>query len=334
MGFMSYSLKYYKEKIEYYEQGGLTTAELYKAKQHLKMLDDLMDEGYTSLCDALEAQQNGVSRLRAVIRENQEEPFEMPNIPKMTVDYSAEKYELSTFIESMILKAKKQSTGSENPFLNEMKDFIRWIEYEENTAYIFLLRDTLLPYIYFADQNHEHIYPWLLSRKALESITGKEYVDDDLREAFFDALDSGIKEFDEFKTFVKPKMLSVMAAYPKALEEIQGLLSQIKEERILVIESGCYGTFPMLLAALDERVDIRMFTAVPYMYEIYQNRIFSPAYEKNRYFETLYSQDILMRFAGCVDKKFYVQQAENESAIEDSLAEIKTILGGKNNDFK
>jgi len=41
-----------------------------------------------------------------------------------------------------------------------------------------------------------------------------------------------------------------------------------------------------------------------------------------------------MCFAGYVDKRFYVQQAENESAIEDSLAEIKTILGGKNDDLK
>ena len=93
-----------------------------------------------------------------------------------------------------------------------------------------------------------------------------------------------------------------------------------------MIESGCYGTFPMLLTALDERVDIRMFTAVPYMYEIYKGRIFLPAYEKNRLFETLYSQDLLMRFTSVQEGRFMVEKVMNESIEAQALAEIQTIL--------
>ena len=103
------------------------------------------------------------------------------------------------------------------------------------------------------------------------------------------------------------------------------LLARIEEERILVIESGCYGTFPMLLMSLDSRVDFRMFTTVPYLSGIYQGRIFTRAYEKNRLFETLYSQDLLIRFAGYEDGKFLVAACEDPAVAKRAYAEINSM---------
>lgn len=53
MGFISFSLKYYEKELKQLETTPVT-AETYKAKQLLKMLDDLVDEGYTELNERLE----------------------------------------------------------------------------------------------------------------------------------------------------------------------------------------------------------------------------------------------------------------------------------------
>lgn len=328
MGFLSFSLRYYQDRIQEYEKSPLTETQQYEARQLLKMLDDLLDEGYTSLCEEMEAQFQGVSRLRAVLKENQLEPFPMPEHLDRQVVYEDEESEIAALIDDVVNQATDSEQCDEKPFLRELREFIRWIGYEENTAYIFLLRDTLLPYIWFKDQKRKNVHPWLLGRKTMDFLTGEEYVDDDLRAAFFEALEQGVSGFESFREFVKPQMCAVLAEYPQAEKGIKGLLSKIEADRIVVVESGCYGTFPMLLAALDQRVDIRMFTAVPYMLEIYGERIFTTAYEKNRLFETLYSQDQLMRFARFEDGKFYVQVTADASVIDSSLAEIKTILQG------
>lgn len=326
MGFLSFSLEYYIGKIRQYEQGLLSIAQLYEAKQLLKMLDDLLDEGYTSLVEALEAQYNGVSRLRKVLSENQAVPFVIPKDSKTETLYSQEEYELTTFIDDMIGQAKQRKLQVDNSLLQELKRYGKWIGQEENTAYVFLLRDTLLPYILFKEKAIENIHPWLIGRKTMEALTGQPYVDDDFREAFFTALEAGITDYEDFKSFVKPRMLEVLAKYPLAKKELENLLQRIRADRILVIESGCYGTFPMLLAAIDERVEIRMFTAVPYMYDIYKERIFTKAYEKNRLFETLSAQDELMKFARCENGKFYVQKALSEKVIAQALGEMNMIL--------
>ena len=94
----------------------------------------------------------------------------------------------------------------------------------------------------------------------------------------------------------------------------------------MVIESGCYGTFPMLLAVLDERVDFRMFTTVPFLNDVYGKRIFTQAYEKNRLFETLYSQDKLFQFESFRNGAFYVSRKLDEQVWQKSLEEVKRML--------
>ena len=49
MGFISFSLNYYERELRQLEAEDVTAESIYKAKQMLKMLDDLVDEGYTEL---------------------------------------------------------------------------------------------------------------------------------------------------------------------------------------------------------------------------------------------------------------------------------------------
>ena len=55
MGFISFNENYYRRKLEEYENKILSDTKIRGAKQLLKVLDDLTDEGYTILtCSDLE----------------------------------------------------------------------------------------------------------------------------------------------------------------------------------------------------------------------------------------------------------------------------------------
>ena len=75
MGFISFSLSYYERELRQLEQEAATAESIYKAKQLLKMLDDLLDEGYTELNETLEKTYQGVSRLKKYLQKNGAEPF-------------------------------------------------------------------------------------------------------------------------------------------------------------------------------------------------------------------------------------------------------------------
>ena len=226
-----------------------------------------------------------------------------------------------------IICGKGSHAESDDIFLAELIRFCEWIGYEEDTAYIFLLRDALLPYIYYRHKNRVSIYPWLLGRKTLTMLTGKAFVDDEIRASIIKAIEiDRCDNYDDFCKAVLPDMRTTIRQYPEIESQLTDLLTTIKEKHIVVIESGCSGTFPMLLKCLDERVDIRMYTTYPYLQEAYGDRIYSPKYEENRLFETLYSQDLFFQFSSLRDNHFYVRKSYNQEVRTNSYAEVKTIL--------
>ena len=117
-----------------------------------------------------------------------------------------------------------------------------------------------------------------------------------------------------------------MNEHPKLKTILLDLLSSIKQNRIIVIESGYMGTIPMMLKALDDRVNFRLFTTAPFLYETYQDRIFCRNYEDIRRFETLYSQDLFMRYSSYRSSKFYVNVSVEESVKEKTLSEIAGLM--------
>lgn len=104
------------------------------------------------------------------------------------------------------------------------------------------------------------------------------------------------------------------------------MLSGIDAEKILVVESGCVGTFPLLLMSLDEHVDMRMYTTYPYLTAVYRPQIFTSRYEENRQLETLVSQERYFRFSALRDGRFYVQKCSDAGIEQRSLQEIKGML--------
>ncbi len=335
MGFLSYNLDYFTNEISHIENAEANEHTIYHAKQLLKILDDLLDEGYTGLTTSLETSCHGISRLRNYIELNHAEPFPEPHrIPKdKEVEYNPNVIELTDAIQELTNKANKNQDVRYDAFLNELACFCKWIGYENDTSYIFLFRDTLLPYVYYQSKVRTNIYPWLLGRKTLEQMTCEADVDDEIRASIYNALESGeSKCFEGFCKAALPKIRATLRKYPIVEETFTGMLKEIDSKRIIVVESGCSGTFPMMLKSLDDRVDIRMYTTYPYLLEAYGGRIYSPKYEENRLFETLYSQDLYLQFAEMRGNRFYVRTCTSKEIRRRSFAEVKAISKLSNQD--
>lgn len=329
MGFISFSLNYYEKELQKLESFVGGERNVYHAKQLLKMLDDLLDEGYTVLNEKLEEKCDGVSRLRNYINKNKATPFPIrcKNLSETDVKYGQNDTELNIAINEFVKNAENSSDTSHNIFLKELFRFCEWIGYEEGTAYIFLLRDTLLPYIFYLNHDRKNIYPWLLGRKTLTTLANKKGVDDEIRASIFKALEeNNSRNYKIYCDAVLPDMRNTLKQYPETEKCLIALLSGIKEKHIVVIEAGCAGTFPMLLKSLDDRVDFRMYTTYPYLSEVYRDKIFTQKYEENRLLETLYSQNFFFQFSALADGKFYVKKCQNEKVQKYALAEAKTTL--------
>lgn len=329
MSFISFNLEFYKNELQKLKTSAVSDETIYRAKQLLKMLDDLLDEGYTELNNKLEETYSGVSELRAYLEDNHIGPFPVYRKPFSAKDVTYEQYnyDLTEAIKELVRNAQKSTDVCDDVFLSELIDFCKWIGYDEDTAYIFLLRDTLLPYIYFQSKNRKNIYPWLLGRKTLTRLTGTDNVDDEIRSSIIKALEFGkCSNYKDFCSMVLPDIRSALKKHPEIEKCFILLLGRIKEKHIIVVESGCSGTFPMLLMSLDDRVDLRMFTTYPYLLKIYGDKIYSSKYENSRLFETLYSQDLYFRFSDLRDGKFFVEKCNNKEIEKYAIAEIKTIL--------
>lgn len=326
MGFISFNENYYRRKLEEYENQCLSDSDIYAVKQLLKVLDDLTDEGYTNLNERMEADFSCLTRLRNILCKSYESPFPINHERLSDTEYSIEEYELEGLLANLDEESRHYNGGSANQFLSEIHSYAEWIGWEKDTAYVFLLRDALLPYVLFSKKNRGNIYPWLISRRFLENITKTEAVDDDIRLPLYEALESGCTEFDNFATFCKERILTVLDDHPELKTVLLEILSSVRQNKIIVIESGYMGTVPMMLKALDDRVDFRLFTTAPFLYDTYQDKIFCRRYEDIRKFETVNSQDLFLQYSSYHNGKFYVNVSTDKLVQDRALSEIRKFV--------
>ena len=325
MGFLSFHEAYYRQKLASLESGPSAAGEIYEARQLLKLLDDLADEGYLELNRRMEDGFACLTRLRALLDRAGVSPFPVSGGGLPQTAYGPEEYELTALLDSLIDRAAEHPAASGNPFLRDICDYSSWIGREADTAYIFLLRDTLLPYVFYRSRGYPALYPWLISRRFLWDVTGIPYVDDAIRLPVYDALEAGHTGFDAFSAFCVEKIRSVLDKHMELKELLLTLLRGVPERNIVVVESGYAGTIPWMLRALDERVSFRLYTTAPYLYETYRDRIFCRRYEDIRKFETLYAQDLLLRYASFRGGRFYVNVSGEQGVLDRSMAEIKYL---------
>ncbi|MBO2516714.1 MAG: hypothetical protein CW338_05455 [Clostridiales bacterium] len=140
------------------------------------------------------------------------------------------------------------------------------------------------------------------------------------------ARNTGCCDFSGLCDIAFPRIRLAIGRYPEAEKILTDMIGKIGSPRIVVVESGCTGTFPLLLKALDDRVDMKMYTAYPYLLEACGDRIYSARYEENRLFETMYSQDLYFIFSGLRDGRFYVKKCLDAGVERNAFAEVKAML--------
>lgn len=326
MGFITFNEGYYRRALARLENKSLSADEVYEAKQILKVLDDLADEGYTTLNHHLESQYACLSRLRQIIKKAGDAPFELNHDRLPKTQYGDKEYELISLIDHLRSDASAQKTHFNSTFLTDIRNYCDWIGYTKETAYVFLFRDALLPYLYYRSKGRENLYAWMINRSFLQDVTGVPEVDDDIRLPIYEALESGHVSFEEYHAYCKDRILSVLEQHLELKKALSGLLLSIKEKKIVVVESGYCGTIPMMLSAMDDRVTFRLYTTAPFLYETYKNDIYCRRYEDLRKFETLYSQDLLLQYSSFCENRFYVKVSESQAVRERALTEMKYFI--------
>lgn len=327
MGFLSFHERYYAGALDRLEGRALGPEEVYEAKQLLKLLDDLADEGYPALGRALEEKAGAVSRLRAILAAHGERPFSLPRRPPLRPGYGGAEAEPEALCRQLTDRAARGVQPADDPFLGDLRRYCQWLGRQPGTAYVFLLRDAFLPYLYYRSTGGGELYPWVINRDFLGQLAGPG-TDDRLRLPVYEALERGVTDFAGFSAFCKERIRAVLRDLPALEAALRALLATVRAERILVVESGYCGTVPLTLSALDDRVDFRLYTTAPYLYTVYRDRIFCRRYEQIRSFETLYAQDRLMTYAALRDGRFYVRAAGDEAIWDRAAGEAAALLGG------
>lgn len=322
MGFFSFNEKYYLQKLDEFEGAKLNFASLVEAKRLLKVIDDLDDEGYFELGKYLEDKHNVVTRLKALIKANGETPFPVQSLAKAPV-FDNKKIEAESYFA--YLYSKKSSERQNIKAVEELKSYSEHIGFSSDVAYVFLLRDAFLPYLYFKDKFDAHCYPILVGRAFLNDF-GKG-VDDAFRVHIYDALEMGCACYDDFFAYVTNHMSRTFVNFTPLKNSLKSMLDDIPQEKILVVESGYMGTIPLMFASIDKRVDFTLYTTAPFLSDIYKKKIYCQNYENLRLLETLASQSRLFKFSSYSNGKFYITPSPDPSVLSRSLLEISSMLG-------
>jgi len=333
MDFISYTIKFLNRRLITYESKS-SKEFVYEAKILLKFLEDIKDEGYQRSYDFINRYTNAIYRLKSFIKRNNDMPF---NIEKHTLKnnltYEKRLYDLDEYLNYLRSKVKP----SKNKLIHIPEVFYDILEYskdifksaKQDTAYCFLLRDTMLPFFAFESWDEEckySTYPLFISRKYLSFFDVKEKdfdIYNEVQNIIFTALDKNINNFNEMKNYVREQLLAEKN-FNKLIQSLKFILNKIKNKSIMIIESGYIGTIPMLLSALDDRVDFRLFTTIPFFYEVYTDKYYTDEFQKIRSFETIQCQDALFKLNSVQDDKFEVCEVTDDEIKNQAFAELST----------
>lgn len=327
MGYVNYITNYYKQKVDEYETKEISKSLVSEAKELLKVMDDLVDEGYDNAYSTIESSFQGISRLKKYILSNGEVPFILSNSTSNKKNiFTYQLIEINDYLQQIESKVNHlNATFNEHPLFSYLLDFCKWIEKGES-SYIFLLRDTFLPYLAFRKKQIPNIYSLLISRRSLNKMTNDANLHDVFSNIIFTALSNNPKSLDELKQMIRKPVMDTLDHYKCVKDYLENFLKSIKARKIIVIESGYNGTFPLVLSVLDNRVTFKMFTTAPYLYQLYKDNYFTKDYHLNRLFETLISQDSMFNVTEVKNNTIFVSENEDKIIRDKGLEEINNWL--------
>jgi len=269
----------------------------------------LSDSDYTS---------NSPSELNQYLMQFQQQNIEIPDIS-------------SGFDSLEKMELWKRNTKT---IMSEQIKFLDWcvnkIQQQPNVTPIFLLRDTLLPYLgYLAlrelNPDLPEAQPFLLSRKFLSYQTGNEDFYLDLGEIIYRIL---IENPDFDKDKLSRRFSEYALSHPNLpenfLQSCHDYLEVLQlNNPMLIVETGLHATFPLWLLALTQNSgDFLLYATAPWLKSNYKDSVFCPNYNYLRNMETITIHEYLFQFHSFSDGQVYIEQSNNTHIKALSLYEL------------
>jgi len=341
VSFIDFNLEWYKNRIDYYfdqkANGKVNNEIIYEAKVLHKFLEDIKDEGYLSTYNLFQEKLQATKKLEQFIHENHKKPFTIAqkSLLESELQYGQAEIPLDEYLQSLSEQTQNTTQGDHNNAIyEEIYNFSKWVysSISPNTAVIFLLRDTLLPYFAFRYWNRDATItpiPLLIGRKFLGQFGNGDYIYNKISNAVYTSLYNNPVHF---QNGVVELIKEYLQSNQELKSSLQKVLSKIKQNSICVVESGTHGTMPLLLKAVDERVNsIKLYTTLPCLYNAWENVYYTKHYEKLRIFETLRCQDLLFTLSSIKGDTFCVKEVSNSMIKQEAIIELshwkRYILG-------
>ena len=341
MNTAQFEYKIYSKKLKEFEsKEKLTEVKLIE----IQAMQPIISEGYRfypkqySIMD----EDKILQRLNALLQSSNKKPLaKYQEMPHKTPVFDDNELILEEFCDNLKINGKVATNYL--PILNELCEYTFWATKQENT-FIFLLRDMFLPFLITKKVLKKKCYPMIYGRKILKyfysntSTLGFDFgeSDDDpiylqFLYTLYDVASEYNENFDEFFKVLKPKFIKLIKQNQDFFNYTKKVLSKIPGKKITIIECGRYGTIPLILKCLDDRVDFKLFATGPEMYKLYKNI----AYTKRGQhlpisrlvdIERLTSQNEMFIFSSIKNDNVMVKVTTDKKLLKLSYDEIATAL--------
>lgn len=282
---------------------------------------------------------NAYSRLEKLLKQNNTLPLPpFQEIVHTAPSFDNTELSLEDFLNNLNNNIKIPFNDKQLDIFNDVCNFSNWL-LKENSNIIFLLRDMFLPYLICKECSNTTATPLLIGRKLIkffnDSKTENNYDfdasdDDENYLNFLYIIYEGAtlypNSFSKFFTYIKPKFIENIKKIPNLYEFLKINLSKIKGKKITVAESGLFGTIPLILMCVDNRIDFKLFSTHPALYEVYKNKIFTKNINQLLALEQSISQNQLFIFSSVRNNKTYIKQTTDPNILEKSYQEIANLL--------
>jgi hypothetical protein len=370
---IEFLIPYYQSKLQFFKQLNLdnsTKDELLKygeeASSLRKIMADYQEEGYDEVFKALSIKINPFEFLQTFIqdilkrlKETSEQAvfYLLPQIvqPNCLNDISFatdNTQELNTFLAEINqqvldmpdIRASFSSSqqmalwqGNTKIIMHEQTAFLSWcvkkIRQQPNVTPIFLLRDTLLPYLGYLwlRQHHPDLpeaKPLLLSRKFLSSQTGNEDFYFDLGYIIYSFLTE--KPQADFATLCHDFAQDALT-HPNLpqqfLQSSRDYLASLQLTKpVFIVETGLHGTFPLWLLTLTQNHgDFVLYATAPWLKACYLDRVFCKNYNYMRDMETIIIHEYLFRFHRFSEGQVFIAPTSNPHIKALTLYELASF---------
>ncbi|GEM_PF-1784026 len=327
-----------------------------------KLLIDLEDENYHDLIQqvavpihARERLQQFLRRLMQYLGETSEqalfylypETIELPLL--QTAQFDGETFELRALLEWLDAQAEfpvdvndcfetslqmQQWQAKTTCIMREMLAYMAWTlqKYRlrpSGWAPVFMLRDTLFLYLgyvwlYRKGLLPETPQPLLLSRNFLRIAEGNEDCYESLLiDTIYHVLNEQPRNADIF--FTKYAHALKNNRLPTTFQEKTRtyLHSLVGTRPVFIVESGMFGTMPLwVLTQCDNPGTFLLYNTVPWLFDIYSERVFHRNYNYLRDLETTVAQNYLFQLDTICNNKISVKKTGQPRIEKLALYEL------------